>query len=1079
MRRLAPCLPLLLCGCFSEAPEGLAKAELAATTVIYDWEALPLPVIPLPNDIATRHDPDSATGRRINASIIAPTGLERRVRELFDQLDGWGVNMPISVPFSGPLDIDSILAAHRDPRYDFADDVVYLIDVDRDSPEFGEARALDVGEGNYPVVLEDFDGYYKNDPRGFTNSIFFDEADEDADGDGVLDPGEDTNGNGRLDEGEDANDNGFLDPPEDSDADGILDVPNYLPGATPARDDLGARADALMTFYERETNTLIVRAMEPLRERTTYAVVITRRLKDADGRPVGSPFGSIHHTAQTEALSPLPDVLPEGLALEDVAFAFTFTTQSLQSHWVAVRDGLYGHGVQGHFATDYPAELKRIDRVRDLENPRFAGAKNAHILFSENWVPAFQLIGGQLLGFDNDTEETRLLFESQQYIDYHVVGAFDSPQLFERNDPEGNPLGYNDQSWPPDLDRVPIVPRRETVYFWLTVPREEVSSLGDGEPAPVVVLGHGYGSQRFEMAQFAGFFARHGLATIAIDCVSHGLGIDDGTRDVALRLTEPLGIAPFAAALLNDRAFDQNNDGIKDSGADFWTSYLFHTRDVVRQCGLDYTQLIRIIQSFDGDRRWAFDVDGDGTNELAGDFDADGVVDIGAASILGMTGGSLGGIMSAFVGSLEPAIDLIVPISGGGGLGDIGNRSKQGGVREAVHLRVMGPLYVGTLDETGALALETIVPDLNDDATRPLGTYAGVKPGDTMVVENLVNGERGCGYISVDGTVRAGVASDLDDLTEVRFYAGPKLVTGSTECEVMAGAEPSLVVDRFGADFEFQGRSVPAGTRLRALAEGLGIERATPGMRRFLGIAQAVLDGGDPATYARHLLTEPLKYATGEETGTHALVVTTTGDMNVPASSGLTIVRAAGIVDYRADHPRFDRPANQVLLDTYMAESVHTNGRYFDLDGNPVHVDVDNMSGGTDFWGDRVPRCGLPDIPGCPDGPLRIGFDETDAQGGISAAFFPYTEPTGQHGFDFPGRMIDRFRRRCAEACPEGDVCDCEGAATFDIGNFLFNLLGRYMASGGTEASFDACHWKNDCGYAKPPPAPRTNPDQP
>ena len=56
-----------------------------------------------------------------------------------------------------------------------------------------------------------------------------------------------------------------------------------------------------MPFYEKQTNTLILRPLVPLHERTTYAVVVTRRLKDAlalldirlldhfvigDGRPV-------------------------------------------------------------------------------------------------------------------------------------------------------------------------------------------------------------------------------------------------------------------------------------------------------------------------------------------------------------------------------------------------------------------------------------------------------------------------------------------------------------------------------------------------------------------------------------------------------------------------------------------------------------------------------------------------------------------------------------------------------------------------------------------------------------------------
>ena len=332
------------------------------------------------------------------------------------------------------------------------------------------------------------------------------------------------------------------------------------------------------------------------------------------------------------------------------------------------------------------------------------------------------------------------------------------------------------------------------------------------------------------------------------------------------------------------------------------------------------------------------------------------------------------------------------------------------------------------------------------------------------------------------GAVAVYVARGMAVVTSkggrVEVNAGPRLVTGSTECELTKGKKPKLVVDRFQEAFDFQGQTFAADAQLVALAEGLGIERGTPGMRRFLGLAQAVLDGGDPATYARHLSLEPLRYpATGEETGAHALVVTTTGDMNVPASSGVTFGRAAGLIGYTEDHPRLGRPANQVLLDTYMAEAVHTLGRYFDSDENPVHVDVENFSEDQDLWAGQVPRCGLPDVQGCPDGPLRLGLDEEDPLGGISGAVFPFTNPTGQHGFDFPGQMVDRFRKRCTDACPEGEACDCADVATFDIGSFLFNTLGRYMASGGTVVDIDACNWRGDCADLPPPPELRADPE--
>src|SRR5258707_15507076 len=68
-------------------------------TVVFDAIARPLPNIPLPNDVATFADPTSRTGRRINASLVAPTSMERIARQGFDDLEGWGTFAPITVAF--------------------------------------------------------------------------------------------------------------------------------------------------------------------------------------------------------------------------------------------------------------------------------------------------------------------------------------------------------------------------------------------------------------------------------------------------------------------------------------------------------------------------------------------------------------------------------------------------------------------------------------------------------------------------------------------------------------------------------------------------------------------------------------------------------------------------------------------------------------------------------------------------------------------------------------------------------------------------------------------------------------------
>lgn len=1020
-------------GC-SEDPHGLARAGSAATTVKMDFFAKPLAEIPLPNDIATRWDPDSPTGRRLNASMVAPTVFESHTRQLINDMDGWGVFQPITIPFTGPLDVLGIREAHDDPDYATADDVIYLVDIDPDSPDFGDIHHLDVGNGNYPLSLERGDLYEPHDPRGWTISLLFEEADEDV------------NGNGRLDRG------------EDTDADGVLDRPNYLPGMTPERDDLGGRADALMTFYERQTNTLIVRPMVPLRERTTYAVVVTRRMQDVDGQAVGSPYPGINHNAHTAALEPLAGILRRdseafgGLGLADVAFAWTFTTQSVTSQLMIARDGLYGHGPQGHLSEEYPARINEFFRLHDNDN-----VLNPYILQTEFIAPILTQLAPALGDAGDSQRQTTALIESHQYIDFHVIGSFDSPQLFEREDENGVPLPFNDQAWPATLDTEPVEARSETVYFWLAVPRPEVSARGNGEPAPLIVYSHGYTSNHFDALAFAGFFAQHGVATLAIDNVSHGIAIDDEDVETYTQLASLVNLEAFLNAVNHGRAFDQNNDGKADSGADFYGAYVFHTRDMLRQGVLDYMNLVRLASTFDGERRWEFDLDGDGENELAGDFDGDGVLDIGGdASMCGL-GISLGSIVASVLGGVEPRLDCIAAVLPGGGITDISVRSLQGGVPEAFALRVMGPLYYGAVAEDGSLPLTSVVPTGNDAWRRQTVTIAGpVRTGDTIVLENLVNGERDCGYVAPDGGLRVAVESDTGDAHVISHYSGEALVLGSEHCDVIRSARLAETIDTFGHEVEYEGTVHMAGDELVAITDGLGIPRASPDFRRLLTLAQAVMDPADPAVYGRHLLDEPVSYAsTGEVGGTSVMSLAMVGDMSVPTASAAALARSQGLLPFLEVDPRYGMPANQVLLDSYAIEGVDLLGRHeYGVAGeypNGVHIDIENFSDGQDIWGSNVPRL---------DPPLRLHGD--DSNGRQSGFFFAYARPEGEHGFPLPLELEGQLRSECADAC-EDDDCGCDEITTFDPAFFYFNLIGEYLGSGGTRIPLEACMSSNDC----------------
>src|SRR6478735_9103360 len=67
--------------------EGLAPTqETGGPRVRFDLRPAPLPDVPFPNDLLTRGDKQSPTGRRVNLSMFVPGELDQSVRARFDQL---------------------------------------------------------------------------------------------------------------------------------------------------------------------------------------------------------------------------------------------------------------------------------------------------------------------------------------------------------------------------------------------------------------------------------------------------------------------------------------------------------------------------------------------------------------------------------------------------------------------------------------------------------------------------------------------------------------------------------------------------------------------------------------------------------------------------------------------------------------------------------------------------------------------------------------------------------------------------------------------------------------------------------
>jgi len=974
MRYLTLFLILSVClvSACADAPEGLRRTpEGGGPVVIFDLDHRPLPEIPFPNDLATRADATAATGLRVNASMIAPTALEHKVRQKIDRLDGFGTQQTIWVAFDMPLDIDNLLARHRD-NLDFSDDAVYLVDIDPHSPGFGEQVLLDIGRGNYPLTTKDLNVYFDADPRSQVYNVLFDTVEEDLNGNGVLDPGEDT------------------------DDDGVLDHPNvWPPGADPQ--------DGLMTFYESETNTLLLAPVVPLRERTTYAVVLTDRLVGFAGRPVRSPFLWVHHLNQTKELSRLDEA---GIDIDSVAFAWTFTTQSVTADLVAIREGLYGHGPLKWLEDDFGVDVKPEKCMSKEEE-----VDSYYTLEASRLLEVLEAIGPDVLGEYMDIAGP--IIDTFDYVDYFTAGSFMSPDFDHTGEDGLDPENYHRENFNIDLHAGTADVKPAQLYFVMAVPKETAFYK---PPYPVVIYCHSYSSLRAEGLGFAGIMARLGMATVSIDAWGHGMPTDPALEELIVSAGNAYGFKPFAEKLLEGRARDLTGDGAKNSGGDFWTGYGFHTRDVVRQSVADHLQLVRVLRSFDGQRTWRLDQNDDGQPDLAGDFNGDGRVDAGGPGVdYFVWGQSGGGIHSSVIGPLEPHIIAAAPTAGGGRLADVGMRTMLGGVKRALMLRTMGPLVIGQ-PEGESLRVRLHVPLSTDEIKLPVGAVTGVQAGDTVVVLNLSKGEEHTARVHDGPRFRVSVEADAGDSFRVTFYNS-------------SGAE----IDRleyWPEDVWFWELEEPTflkGEALKTPTEGFGLARNTPALRRMVSLFQMIVDPADPANYATHYFKDPLDIRPEGKTVTNILELVCVGDQDVPVNTQATMGRAAGVIEHLEEEERLDgMTPNDWLIANYVYEGLARLER-FDGYGR-ANFDPDDVDEGQDGFNVPAPP---------PEKRLRLKVQTPTGESGVR---FAQMTPEGQHG-----------------VFPTGQE---QGFSTF---MYFANQVAHFFASGGTEIKDDLCLQDGSC----------------
>ena len=985
------------------APPAGLRATPGGTgpTIVVDWDAEPLPELPFPNDMALRVDASSPTGVRFNLSMEAPTQLEREAREKANELTGFGIFTAITVSFDELLDLDGFADRQADDG-DFSDDALYIIDVTPGSPTFQQPVRLDVGHGRFPGDALSPDNYFPNDVHADVPSLLYDTHDEDTNANGQLDPGEDV------------------------DHDGVLDKPNLLPGGVDPREDL-------MTWYERETNTLMVRPVVPLREETTYAVVLTERATGVDGAPIRSPWGHVNHTRQTADLLPVVDAIaPFGLDVDDIGFAWTFTTARVTGDLKDLRRALDGEGPWGWLPAEVPFAMGPAQLLHDRDD-----ALNDYVLPMER---VFSIVAGLGLAPEESTDALR---DHYEWASGMVGGSFMVPWFLPDLDDGGR--DDSDEWWHLDPLTGEASYEMIEVSYTCVLPRADANVQ---QPFPVANYGHGYGSSRLEFLGFAWAFARVGIAACAFDYPGHGLGLDAAQRDQATALLDALQMMPLLDHLERDRGRDLTNDGEVDSGADQWTSDAFHTRDMVRQGAFDHLWFRKVLETC-GTGTFG-DVNGDGVEEVSCDWDADGVPDIGGPDVdYHLLGGSLGGINTAVAAGVTKPGDYatIIPVVAGGGLMDVGWRSGLSGVRQANVGRTISPFFLGIPNADGGLDVQQYVIRTTRERALAVGTLAAIPAGGTLVLENLDNGEVRTATIPTDGRFRLAIPADGADAAEKAMLTGMP-ATGPEEGVVYGlpnnlglgdrlrmtftdvDGAPVAVLDTWTSDVEHEGVTFAAGSPLIAGSSGLGHIRSSPRLRRIVGTLAMVTEPSDPIAYAPHYVDEPFAELGG--TPANVLLVPTTGDEIVPCATGIAIGRAARYWGLDQIHGSSGLTVDQWLVDREVIRGDERWGIYEDKSNNKVLFDADDIDNGINQWNEPS------------DDPLRITV-QTDS--GVVGMRLPYVEPTGSHGFNFP-RPDWRF----------------------DTHTFMGLQLATYSMSNGQILTDDTCLEDATCDWLRPLP---------
>ncbi len=334
--------------------------------------------------------------------------------------------------------------------------------------------------------------------------------------------------------------------------------------------------------WDTFTNGLHVESDEFLDQHTSYALIVTRGVRDPSGDPVEASEAFRHFREHLTGdyrqalLSAIRSARRVGVPERDIVAASVFTTQSATAILEKIRDQIKA-------ATPEPADFR-------------LGPGGTRTVFPLDQVAGItwnQQTGDDPPGFTEVTVDVNLARIIPGAVSTIAFGKYNSPDYEVHPGEFIPPVGTRSGT--------PAIQRTSEIFFTLCLPSGSRPLRG----WPVAIFGHGIGGNKNLIFFVAAKMAEHQIATIAINAPGHGFG-PLGTLTVSPTAGEPV---TFSAG---GRGIDQDRDHRIDPSegmSSFSPRTILFLTDGVRQEVADLMQLVRAIEV-------GMDVDGSGVADL-------------------------------------------------------------------------------------------------------------------------------------------------------------------------------------------------------------------------------------------------------------------------------------------------------------------------------------------------------------------------------------------------------------------------------------------------------------------------------